>query len=253
MPIFEIYDSNISGDNFSRLLDDMLQKADSFSFVVRYDIGSSAESIILIEQAKQALSAHLLKHKKTNEWLSTKVYGSKKKAEIFYYSVNKESIDIIRGYSTSLFDWGDAKLREPELPDDLTFYKNFQKNQPLLYGSGHENWFAVEQLDKEHFNTWKIRYVDDYIVPSIIGRSGARTLEEYLALEYPMFITNVEVDPNKPPYYVGKIKEFKGFNPSGETIEEVYREAKFLKEMWIRTAFDEGKKIPLPPEKIMLI
>jgi len=68
-----------------------------------------------------------------------------------------------------------------------------------------------------------------------------KDLEYYLSLRYP-----VTVHPNPEGGFVGEIEELPGCMTQAETLDEVFQVIEDARQLWIRTAYDEGQDIPLP-------
>ena len=68
-----------------------------------------------------------------------------------------------------------------------------------------------------------------------------RSLEEYLALEYPF---NVIADPDGG--YVIVFPDLPGCMTQVETLDEVGPMAEEIRTLWIETAYAQGQVVPLP-------
>lgn len=68
-----------------------------------------------------------------------------------------------------------------------------------------------------------------------------RELEYYLNLRYP-----VTVHPDPESGFVAEIEELPGCMTQAETLEEVFKAIEEARQLWIKTAYDEGQDIPLP-------
>ncbi len=69
----------------------------------------------------------------------------------------------------------------------------------------------------------------------------SKTLEAYLALEYPF---NVLADPDGG--YVVVFPDLPGCMTQADTYEEIAFMAEDVRRLWIETAYDLGRDIPLP-------
>jgi len=63
----------------------------------------------------------------------------------------------------------------------------------------------------------------------------------YLNLRYPVTIHS---DPEGG--YVAEIEELPGCMTQAETLDEAFRAVEDARQLWIKTAYDEGQDIPLP-------
>jgi predicted RNase H-like HicB family nuclease len=68
-----------------------------------------------------------------------------------------------------------------------------------------------------------------------------KELEYYLSLRYP-----VTIHPDPEGGFVGEIEELPGCMTQGETLDEVFKAIEDARQIWIKTAYDEGQDIPLP-------
>ena len=68
-----------------------------------------------------------------------------------------------------------------------------------------------------------------------------RELTFYLSLRYPV---TIHTDPDGG--YVAEIEELPGCMTQAETIDEAFRAIEDAKQLWIKTAYDDGQDIPLP-------
>jgi antitoxin HicB len=68
-----------------------------------------------------------------------------------------------------------------------------------------------------------------------------KELEYYLNLRYP-----VTVHPDPESGFVAEIEELPGCMTQAETLEEVFKAIEEARQLWIKTAYDEGQDIPLP-------
>lgn len=68
-----------------------------------------------------------------------------------------------------------------------------------------------------------------------------KDLEYYLSLRYP-----VTVHPDPEGGFVGEIEELHGCMTQAETLDEVFKLIEDARQLWIKTAYDEGQDIPLP-------
>ena len=68
-----------------------------------------------------------------------------------------------------------------------------------------------------------------------------RELEYYMSLRYP-----VTVHPDPESGFVAEIEELPGCMTQAETLDEIFRAIEEARQLWIKTAYDEGQDIPLP-------
>lgn len=68
-----------------------------------------------------------------------------------------------------------------------------------------------------------------------------KELEYYLRLPYPVI-----VHPDPEGGFVGEIEELPGCMTQAETIDELFKAMEDAKQLWIKTAYNEGQDIPLP-------
>lgn len=68
-----------------------------------------------------------------------------------------------------------------------------------------------------------------------------KELEYYLSLRYP-----VTVHPDPEGGFVGEIEELHGCMTQAETLDEVLKSLEDARQLWIKTAYEEGQDIPLP-------
>jgi len=68
-----------------------------------------------------------------------------------------------------------------------------------------------------------------------------KELEYYLSLRYP-----VTVHPDPEGGFVGEIEELSGCMTQAETLDELFQVIEDARQLWIKTAFEEGQDIPLP-------
>ena len=63
----------------------------------------------------------------------------------------------------------------------------------------------------------------------------------FLSLQYPI---TIHKDPEGG--YVAEIEELPGCMTQAETLDEVFKAAEDARQLWIKTAYDDGQDIPLP-------
>jgi len=68
-----------------------------------------------------------------------------------------------------------------------------------------------------------------------------KELTFYLSLQYPVTIHS---DPRSG--YVAEIEELHGCMTQAETLDEAFKSIEDARQLWIKTAYDEGQDIPLP-------
>ena len=71
------------------------------------------------------------------------------------------------------------------------------------------------------------------------------TLEEHLALDYPILILP-DVDTAGRRVYFAKHPDLLGCCSHGDTPEQAIANLRDARELWIRTAYEDGVEIPLP-------
>lgn len=140
-----IYDIKNQESHYS--YDDLLELArkycKEFILVIRSDLsmkaGENAEKIL------NELKPHLIYEDYSNSWPGTEILGY---AEINYYNLNTETIDILKKYSWGLLSW-----ILPALPEDLCFFKDH--NTPWLVSITHEREFYFVNPSKEELESIK--------------------------------------------------------------------------------------------------
>ena len=75
----------------------------------------------------------------------------------------------------------------------------------------------------------------------MINTVEARTLDYYLALNYP-----ITIHPDPDGGYVAEIRDLPGCLTQGETIEETIQNINEARELWLETVYELGQEIPLP-------
>ncbi len=68
-----------------------------------------------------------------------------------------------------------------------------------------------------------------------------KDIEYYLSLRYP-----VTVHPDPEGGFVAEIEELHGCMTQAETLDEVFKAIEDARQLWIKTAYNEGQDIPLP-------
>lgn len=68
-----------------------------------------------------------------------------------------------------------------------------------------------------------------------------RELGYYLNLRYP-----VTIHPDPESGFVAEIEELPGCMTQAETLDEIFKAIEEARQLWIKTAYDEGQDIPLP-------
>ena len=115
--------NGISG--YFELLSELLRVSNKFSFVIRSDYTMS-------ETEKDILSLFerfLLLEAEVETWPGTVLlYG--KKARIYYYTFNQETLELLQKTSNDLYEW-----LHPEKPEDICFYNN---DTPVFASISHE-------------------------------------------------------------------------------------------------------------------
>jgi len=71
-----------------------------------------------------------------------------------------------------------------------------------------------------------------------------KELEYYINLRYP-----VTVHPDPESGFVAEIEELHGCMTQAETLDEVFEAIEDARQLWIKTAYNEGQEIPLPRDK----
>ncbi len=72
-------------------------------------------------------------------------------------------------------------------------------------------------------------------------RKEAKIIDYYRSLPY-----TIKIYPEEEGGFTAEIEELPGCLTQGETIEETLKNLEEAKELWIETAINMGKKIPLP-------
>ena len=67
-----------------------------------------------------------------------------------------------------------------------------------------------------------------------------KSLQYYLNIKYP-----ITIYPDEDGGYVAEIKDLPGCLSQGETPDEIMFNINEARELWIETAYDQGKEIPL--------
>jgi len=68
-----------------------------------------------------------------------------------------------------------------------------------------------------------------------------KDLKFYLNLSYP-----ITIHPDPDGGYVAEIEELHGCMTQAETLDEVFKAIEDARQLWIKTAYEEGQDIPLP-------
>jgi hypothetical protein len=96
------------------------------------------------ENAKSLLNeleSNLVSKTYANEWPGTRLLGQDN-AEISRFKTNKDTMDILKKYSHSLFDW-----IAPRLPEDIAFFR--QDGTIILGTITHEKEYWLELNEEE--------------------------------------------------------------------------------------------------------
>jgi len=117
------------------LLDFLRLISDKFMLVRREEFSFNDETDTLLNQ----LSDYLIDKVYSNKWPGTELL-SNKKAEIFYFEVNDVTIEFLKEYSNSLFDW-----IAPKLLEDLCFFR--RDGSLILVSVTHEKecWINLKE------------------------------------------------------------------------------------------------------------
>lgn len=107
------------------LLDLCRSLASHFSLVLRDDLSVSRELLLVL----QNLEPYLVKKEQTSSWPGTVL--SDGHAEVYRFRVDTDSIDVLKRYSLSLFDW-----QQPLRPEDPAFY--YEDGSVLVETITHE-------------------------------------------------------------------------------------------------------------------
>ncbi len=126
-------ETNINDDLYYKLLDFSLQYCNMFLFVIHDHYKIDRYKSLLLE-----LNYYKINEEENNQWPGTVL--SNKTVKIIRFSYNLNSVNILKKYSKSLFEWN-----YPDLPDDLCLLKN---SDPVLINIAHEN-DAYVQTEKE--------------------------------------------------------------------------------------------------------
>jgi predicted RNase H-like HicB family nuclease len=68
-----------------------------------------------------------------------------------------------------------------------------------------------------------------------------KELEYYLSLRYP-----VTVHPDPESGFAAEIEELPGCMTQAEALDDVFKAIEDARQLWIKTAYDDGQDIPLP-------
>ena len=68
-----------------------------------------------------------------------------------------------------------------------------------------------------------------------------KDLKFYLNLRYP-----ITIHPDPDGGYVAEIEELPGCMTQAETLDEAFKAMEDARQLWIKTAYEEGQDIPLP-------
>jgi len=74
-------------------------------------------------------------------------------------------------------------------------------------------------------------------------KNGDKSIEYYMRLPY-----TIRIIPEEDKGFFAEIEELPGCMTEGETLEEVMENIREAQELWIETALEIGKEIPLPRE-----
>jgi hypothetical protein len=135
-----IITSEPKNDIYRRLLDLAFDLCDEFILVVRKE-----QSLELNENAKsvlEKLNDHLKEIKEQTEWAGTILYEHT--AYVYHYNTSPKAGEIIKEVSNSLYAW-----IHPDLPEDLSFYKN---GKPWLVNTAHDKQSFIFSEDKSEIN-----------------------------------------------------------------------------------------------------
>lgn len=137
---YKEYRTDIAGENYNQLLNVLQVQAPIFSFVTRTDRGINPSKARVLQE----LEPFLITQYATNEWLTNIIFHYKKVGRIYYYQFTNETLQILKKYSSSLFEWGESDT----LPEDISFLSKNEKT--VLTVNGHFNYFYVSfaLLDK---------------------------------------------------------------------------------------------------------
>ena len=112
-------------NNYTELLEKLLEIANKFSFVIRSDYTITKAEINILKSFEK----YLLLETETESWPGTiLLYG--KKARIFYYPFRQETFELLKEAGNDLYEW-----LHPEKPEDLCFYRD---EKPVFASISHE-------------------------------------------------------------------------------------------------------------------
>jgi hypothetical protein len=136
-----IFYQNLIENNYFCLLDFVKLIADSFQFV------RSPELLITdkIKKMMKELESYTIQQYTTNHWPGTRLNNGEQ-FNAFHYKVFPESIDVLKKYSQSIFDWN-----ENDFIEDLSF---FRKDNSIIMGSIiHEKewWLNLKEYELKIF------------------------------------------------------------------------------------------------------
>ncbi len=124
---------DITGKDYRFLIEAAAKECNRFAIVERRDMMAD-EALVMKNFYKlvEDIQDSFIEMKEQSEWETTKLLDST--AYVFYYELNKKTMQFLQKKSNSLFGW-----ISPYLPVDLMFYKD---NQIWLASCSHESWFT---------------------------------------------------------------------------------------------------------------
>jgi hypothetical protein len=126
---------DITGQDYRLLIEVAAKKCNRFAFVKRRDMMAD-EALVMKNFYKlvEDIQDSFIEMKEQSEWETTELVEST--AYVFYYELNKKTVQFLQEKSNSLFGW-----ISPYLPEDIMLYKG---NQIWLTCCSHESWFACD-------------------------------------------------------------------------------------------------------------
>lgn len=111
---------DITGKDYRFLIEVAAKKCNRFAIVERSDMmADEAVAMEFFNKLVEDIQDSFIEMKEQSEWETTKLLDST--AYVFYYELNKKTVEFLQKKSNSLFGW-----ISPYLPEDLMFYQDNQ-------------------------------------------------------------------------------------------------------------------------------